>query len=125
MSTTLSPDQIERYRSDGILWPFRAIPASEAARLRAEIDHFERQEGFSAGALHLKGHLCFTWSHALAASPTILDVVEGVIGLAVAGALWLRMSLGRLIGGAKEPNGVLDGRRNVRVVTGEGTRDSV
>ena len=52
-----------------------------------------RSAGFSAGDIHMKGHLCFPWSHALAERPEILDVVEDLIGpdiLLFASKFWIK-----------------------------------
>jgi len=93
MASVLSQDQIEFYRSNGFLSPFRALTPERAEWMRGQTDAFECDEGFSVGSLHFKGHLCFTWSYELARSPAILDVVEGVIGpniLAFASKFWIK-----------------------------------
>ncbi len=93
MATTLNTDQIDRYRRDGILWPLRAISADAARDMREATERFEQAEGYSVGTLHLKGHLCFTWSFDLARSAAILDVVESLIGpniLVFASKFWIK-----------------------------------
>ncbi|MBM3487594.1 MAG: phytanoyl-CoA dioxygenase family protein [Alphaproteobacteria bacterium] len=93
MGRRLSADQVEFYAREGYLAPFRAIPAAEAAARRTGLDAFEREEGFSAGSIHMKGHLAFRWSWALARNTAILDVVEDLIGpdiLVFASKFWIK-----------------------------------
>ena len=81
------------YREHGYVAPFRALGTDETAAMRASLDAFEAARGFSAGDIHMKGHLCFTWSHAVAARPEILDVVEELIGpdmLIFASKFWIK-----------------------------------
>lgn len=89
----LAPEQAAFYREHGYLTPFRAAGTGETAAMRASLETFEAERGFSAGDIHMKGHLCFPWSHALAARPEILDVVEDLIGpdiLLFASKFWIK-----------------------------------
>ncbi len=89
----LAPEQVAFYREHGYVAPFRALGTDETASMRASLDAFEAARGFSAGDIHMKGHLCFTWSHAVAARPGILDVVEDLIGsdiLIFASKFWIK-----------------------------------
>ena len=89
----LSPERTEFYREHGYLAPFRALATDETAAMRASLDAFEADRGFSAGDIHMKGHLCFTWSCAVASRPEILDVVEDLIGpdiLLFASKFWIK-----------------------------------
>jgi len=93
MAGLLTADQISSWRERGYLAPLPGIPAGETPAMLEALDEFERAEGVSAGALHFKGHLCFTWSHALARRPEILDVVEDLIGpdiLVFASKFWIK-----------------------------------
>ena len=93
MATTLSGDQIEFYRRQGYLFPLRCLGAGETASMCDGLDAFEREEGFSAGSIHFKGHLCFRWSWELARSAAILDAVEDLIGpdiLSFASRFWIK-----------------------------------
>ncbi len=89
----IAPEQVAFYREHGYAAPFRALEARETAAMRGSLDAFEAAHGLSAGDIHFKGHLCFTWSHALAARPEILDVVEPLIGpdiLVFASKFWIK-----------------------------------
>lgn len=93
MTSLLSRDQVEFYRENGYFSPVRAMTPERARWMREQTEAFERDEGFSVGALHFKGHLCFTWSHDLAANDAILDAVEGLIGpdiLVFASKFWIK-----------------------------------
>lgn len=93
MPKVLGRDQVAFYEANGYLAPFAALPPDEARRMRASLDSFERDNGYSAGDIHFKGHLCFTWSHALAQRTEVLDVVEDLIGpdiLIFASKFWVK-----------------------------------
>ena len=80
MPNTLSRDQVEFYRRQGYLFPLPCLAPGETAEMRASLETFEREEGFSAGSIHFKGHLCFRWSWELARNTALLDAVEDLIG---------------------------------------------
>ena len=93
MPGRLAPEQVAFYREHGYLAPFRALGTGETAAMRASLDAFEAARGFSAGDIHMKGHLCFPWSHTLAARPEIVDPVEDLIGpdiLLFASKFWIK-----------------------------------
>ena len=93
MPGRLAPELVAFYREHGYLAPFRALDGGETAAMRASLDAFEAARGFSAGDIHMKGHLCFPWSHALAARPEIVDPVEDLIGpdiLLFASKFWIK-----------------------------------
>lgn len=93
MTKTLSRDQIEFYRREGYVFPLRCLAPNEARSMHDSLDAFERREGFSAGSIHFKGHLCFRWSWELARSAAILDAVEDLIGpdiLSFASRFWIK-----------------------------------
>ena len=81
MPKHLTPDQVEHFRREGYAYPFDAIGATEAARLRALIEHYEKESGQDANAaLKIKGHLAFPALVELGRNPRILDAVEDLIG---------------------------------------------
>jgi chlorinating enzyme len=93
MPRKLSDDQVEFYRGQGYVYPLRAIDTGEAGAMRESLDAFEREEGYSVGSLHFKGHLCFRWSWQLTRRAEILDAVEDVIGpdiLVFASKFWIK-----------------------------------
>jgi len=77
MPTSLSSDQVETYRQQGILHPLRALPAAEAAALHAR---YQAQADFIKGRNNQKPHLLFTWLDALVRDPRIVDAVESLLG---------------------------------------------
>ena len=93
VTARLTPEQVGFYREHGYLAPLPGLGADETAAMRASLDAFEAAHGFSAGDIHMKGHLCFPWSHEAAARPEILDAVEDLIGpdiLLFASKFWIK-----------------------------------
>ena len=93
MPKGLTEDQIQFYRENGYLAPLDGIDPAEGARMCAELQAFERDQGFSAGNINMKGHLCFRRSYDLSFNERILDVVEDLIGpniLAFASRFWIK-----------------------------------
>ena len=89
----LTPEQAAFYRKHGYLAPLPGLGVDETAAMRASLEAFEATRGFSAGDIHMKGHLCFPWSHALASRPEILDPIEDLIGpdiLLFASKFWIK-----------------------------------
>jgi hypothetical protein len=77
----LSETQVQQFKDEGWLAPFRADSASQAGEFRRRIEGFEEQTGLSAeGSFKIKGHLASPWMVDLACHPAILDVVEDLIG---------------------------------------------
>jgi hypothetical protein len=82
----LTPDQLERYRTEGGVAPVAALTAGEAARYRGQLEAFERRIGCplmrypDRPTIWSKPHLLFTWIDAIVRHPRILDVVEDVMG---------------------------------------------
>jgi ectoine hydroxylase-related dioxygenase (phytanoyl-CoA dioxygenase family) len=78
---TLTPGQVEQYRTEGYLIGLPAIPTTLAAECRAR---------FAATDLaplavfdhpwHAQAHLLFTWADRIVRSPTILDTMEDLLG---------------------------------------------
>ena len=77
MPTSLSSDQVETYRQQGIVHPLRALPAAEAAALHAR---YQAQADFIKGRNNQKPHLLFTWLDALVRDARIVDAVESLLG---------------------------------------------
>ena len=81
MTKRLDPATVAAYRRDGIHFPLRALPESEAAGLLARLEAIEAAHGGRLPArMNQKPHLLFPWLHALVRHPRILDAVEDVLG---------------------------------------------
>lgn len=81
MPKKLSDAQIAQFRSEGYVYPFRAVSAAAALDYRKRIEAYEARAGFDANrTLKIKGYLAFPWLVELAKNPAILDAVEDIIG---------------------------------------------
>ena len=81
MTRRLSSDALERYRRDGFYFPIPVLTPDEARELRRRLEAVETAHGGRlAGELRQKPHLLFTWLAELVRHPTILGVVEDVLG---------------------------------------------
>lgn len=81
MPKSLSEAQVAQFRSEGYVYPFRAVDAAEAGAYAGRIAAYEAQEGIDANrTLKIKGYLAFPWLVDLAKNPAILDAVEDIIG---------------------------------------------
>lgn len=79
--TSLSPDQIEAYRRDGVLFPFDVLSPGEVERALAVVAAFDRQEPDVRKSLLLhNSHYVSRTLADMCRNPRILDAVEGVIG---------------------------------------------
>jgi non-heme Fe2+,alpha-ketoglutarate-dependent halogenase len=80
----LSPEQVERYRHDGYLFPLPALSSDEIAECQAGLDRFEHWLGMSVTKADRKwrsaGYVIMPWVDRLVRHPEILDAVESVIG---------------------------------------------
>ena len=77
----LSPSQVERYRQDGFAFPVPVLDAAEVRALRADLEHWERQQGHPLDFPEKsKSYLLYRWADALVHHPKVLDAVEDVIG---------------------------------------------
>src|SRR5258708_36660408 len=73
MASELTSQQIDFFRTNGYLFPFRAISLAEAAALRGRIEAYETQAGEEGNKrLKIKAHLAFPWMCALARDPAIV-----------------------------------------------------
>ena len=77
----LTAAQLTQFRTEGYVFPFRAVSAEQAADYRGRIEAYEAQAGHDANrTLKIKGNLAFPWLMNLGRNPRILDAVEDVIG---------------------------------------------
>lgn len=81
MPKTLTPDQIQAYHQDGVLFPMPVLTEEEVAYFRSLHDEFDRHLGRKPKSTD-KGecHLYFKWACDLATHPKVLDAVEDIIG---------------------------------------------
>jgi non-haem Fe2+, alpha-ketoglutarate-dependent halogenase len=81
MGNHLSREAIQRYRSDGYLFPVPALSREEAARHMRDLERIEAIAGKEAlKLLRGKAHLMLTSLYELVHHPAVLDAVEGIIG---------------------------------------------
>ncbi len=81
MPNVLTPEQVRFFQSEGYLFPFRSMSASEAAECLLDIEQYERQTGEEAQkSLKFKAHLLFLRIYSAVTSAAVLDVVEDLIG---------------------------------------------
>lgn len=67
-----------RFSKDGYVAPLRAIPADEAAELRAKLEGHEQTHGPLSKSHRNNPHLLFTWADELIRSPGIISAVEKI-----------------------------------------------
>jgi ectoine hydroxylase-related dioxygenase (phytanoyl-CoA dioxygenase family) len=79
MVASLSSEHVRHYARDGIAYPIPVMSAEEAFRFRTSFERFEacmdRRLVYAAMT-----HLFFGWAFDLASWPSILDVVEKILG---------------------------------------------
>jgi non-haem Fe2+, alpha-ketoglutarate-dependent halogenase len=88
MGKVLDDVAIAAYRRDGFVTPFRAAPAAQAERWRAELERttaaFDRehpkQPGRRYASSRMKPYLLFRWAAEMVRCPAVLDAVEDLIG---------------------------------------------
>jgi hypothetical protein len=81
MPKSLSLAQIEQYRSQGFAFPVPALDAAEVNDLRADLEHWEKQQGHPLDFPEKsKSYLLYRWADALVHHPRVLDAVEDLIG---------------------------------------------
>ena len=81
MLNVLTPNQVDSYRRDGLLFPLPALNAAEVEYFRACHDELDHHLGGRPTAVE-KGdrHLDVKWICDLATHPRVLDAVEDIIG---------------------------------------------
>lgn len=81
MPKLLTPAQVEHFKREGYLAPFRAVSPGQAREFRRRIEGIEEKLGHdSEGYFKIKAHIAAPWMIDLAFHPTIVDAVEDVIG---------------------------------------------
>ena len=81
MTRALSETELSAYRTDGLLYPKRALSPGKAATYRAAWENYEAETGGPiAGKYRYKSHLLFPFVDEIAREPGILDMVEDVLG---------------------------------------------
>lgn len=81
MPKALTPEQTERYEREGYLCPFEAFPAATAREYCAKLAAFGDEAGEDPlNILRIKAHLVTPWLVEMARTPSVLDVVEDLIG---------------------------------------------
>ncbi len=81
MTSSLSDEQMARYRKDGFLCPLRAFEADNATKLCTDIEGFGRRHQLQeALILRNKAHLRMPSLIPVIKTPAVLDAVEGILG---------------------------------------------
>lgn len=81
MNPTVSPEQVQQYEGQGLLFPLSVLSPDEVLNFRSAFEALEARLG--ERPLHrqlIQPHLCYRWAWDLATHPAILDVVEAMIG---------------------------------------------
>lgn len=77
----LTPDQVARFRTDGVLAPIDVLPGTEAQRVLADVERIEAQtHGRLSGLVRAKPHLLMPFLWDLLHDPRIVDPVESLLG---------------------------------------------
>jgi len=76
MTSTLSPEILDRYQRDGVVFPIRVLSHDEVVEFRQELELGAGERPRRLEQLHLS----FPWAYRLASHEKVLDVVEKVIG---------------------------------------------
>lgn len=81
MPKVLTPNQVESYQRDGLLFPLPALSDKQVEYFRSRHDEMDRRLGAQPTAQQ-KGdrHLDVEWICDLATHPSVLDAVEDIIG---------------------------------------------
>ena len=81
MNASLTPSDLEAYQRDGLLFPKRVLTPERAAAFRAEWEGYEAENGGPInGKYRYKSHLVFRFVDEIIREPSILDLVEGILG---------------------------------------------
>jgi non-haem Fe2+, alpha-ketoglutarate-dependent halogenase len=79
MRMFLRPDQVVRYRCQGMLFPVPVLAEAEVAAYRSSLEELARLQG-SALKRFDQAHLFFPWAYRLATHDAVLDAVASVLG---------------------------------------------
>lgn len=80
MSTTLSNQAIEQFRTDGFTPAVRVLTESDAKEYRHRLQAIESVFGELKGGKRLKCHMLYKWVADLIHMPSIVDCVEDLLG---------------------------------------------
>ena len=81
MPKILSPAQVAQYQRDGFACPAPVLNADEVRELRADLEHWEKQQGHPLDFPEKsKSYLLYKWADTLVHHPKVLDAVEDLIG---------------------------------------------
>lgn len=81
MPKTLTDEQVQEYRREGILFPLRGFDEGEAAGYRARLETLASSEGGKLSkATNTKPHLLLPWLAEVVRDARVLDAVEDVLG---------------------------------------------
>lgn len=78
---SLSPQQVDTYRTQGCLFPLAAMSSGQAGAYIRVLEGFEAEHGpRAAEILRSKSHLVLPWANELVRLQPVLDAVESLIG---------------------------------------------
>jgi ectoine hydroxylase-related dioxygenase (phytanoyl-CoA dioxygenase family) len=81
MGSKLSPAERLRYEHDGFVFPFTVLDPAEVATCKQALEQLQSPlAAVGVKPPHSQFHLHFRWAYELVTHPTILDLVEDVIG---------------------------------------------
>jgi len=82
MNSSLSREEIEQYKSEGVLYPIAALSAAEVREFRASLEAMIACAGTAIKRMD-NSHLFFRWAYDLVTHPRILAAIEAVIGVEI------------------------------------------
>lgn len=78
---TLTQEEVQTYKTDGLLFPKRALAPEQAIAALAELERYEHDTGGVVnGKWRYKSHLVFPWINRIMRLPHLLDLVEPLLG---------------------------------------------
>jgi non-haem Fe2+, alpha-ketoglutarate-dependent halogenase len=81
MPHTLTPEQLDAYGRDGVLFPLSILSPAEISRFRRSFDELLAAWGGNPSPNDMRHLSLFhRWAYDLATLPSVLDVIEDVIG---------------------------------------------
>ena len=81
MGKGLTDAQIDAFRRDGVVFPVRLYPQTEAAQFRSALEAIEASRaGRLPPALNAKPHLLIPWLWDMVHNPGLLDAIEDLLG---------------------------------------------
>jgi ectoine hydroxylase-related dioxygenase (phytanoyl-CoA dioxygenase family) len=80
MGSTLSPEECQQYERNGFAFPFTVLEPTEVAMYKQAFDQLEPRLVATGARAHGQCHLHFRWAYELVTHPSILDVIEKLIG---------------------------------------------